>query len=45
LEEVHDKFGDGKHDLFKSLIGVIDLTKESLQQKKTNLLGCKMKIY
>ena len=26
-------------------MGVIELTKETLQQKKVNLLGCKMKIY
>ena len=29
----------------KSLKGVIQLTRDSLQQKRMNLLGCKMKIY
>jgi|TARA_B110000285_G_C14942588_1_gene522760 hypothetical protein len=29
----------------KSLKGVIQLTRDSLQQKRVNLLGCKMKIY
>ena len=31
--------------LAKSLKGVIQLTRDSLQQKRVNLLGCKMKIY
>lgn len=31
--------------LFKCLMGIIESAKESLQLKKVNLLGCKMKIY
>ena len=48
LEENHDKFSDKEHPnqpLFKQLMGLIELCRDSLAQKKTNLLGCKMKIY
>lgn len=49
LDENYDVFIDKKNNenthVFKSLMGVIEITKDSLQQKKTNLLGCKMKIY
>ena len=31
--------------IFKNLIGIAQLVRETLQQKRMNLLGCKMKIY
>lgn len=31
--------------IYKNLIGIAQLTRETLQQKRVNLLGCKMKIY
>lgn len=39
-----DKKGENS-SLFKNLMGVIDITRDSLQQKRLCLLGCKMKIY
>ena len=46
-QNVFDDSTDSKrnHSLFKNLLGIIELTKDTLQQKKMNLLGCKMKIY
>lgn len=32
-------------ELFNAMLGIIEIVRDSLQHKKLNLLGCKMKIY
>ena len=45
LESNEKLVNDANYPSAKSLKGVIQLTRDSLQQKRMNLLGCKMKIY
>lgn len=37
--------GNENKAVIKNLVGIIKLVRDSLQHKKMNLLGCKMKIY
>jgi hypothetical protein len=43
--EIFEDHGRENTGLFKILLGLIELTREAIQQKKMNLLGCKMKVY